>query len=232
MYALDTEAGGEQLMGAVHACGARAVVLDTFARVVKGEENQADTVQAFYRHSGIRLKAEGVGYLRIDHAGKNAETNSPRGTSAKRDDVDVIWRQRRTEKGVQLDCSGGSRLSWVGPTLTVDRLVDPITTLVRYSMPVQLGWTAQAIAKARELDAAGVPLDASRPQAEEMLKAKGVAPGRHVYVAEALRMRREMPQMSDMPVPGTGGTGQAPQAIPDPRGQAGTEPVDLFDDQP
>jgi hypothetical protein len=229
MHALDTEAGGEELIAAVHACGARAVVIDTLSRVVTGDENQADTIQRFYRHTGIRLKKDGIAYVRLDHAGKNTETNSPRGSSAKRDDVDVIWRQKRTDKGVQLDCTNGSRLSWVGPHLTVDRIVDPKTTLVRYSMPVQLGWTAQAIEKARELDAIGAPVTISKADAIAALKAAGKTPGRITVLLEAIKCRLANPSPDPSKVPGTA---LPPQGFPDASEQAGTEPADLFDDQP
>ena len=57
---------------------------------MSGEENSADTIKNFYQHTGMPLKAAGIALLRIDHAGKDL-TRGQRGTSAKRDDVDVVW---------------------------------------------------------------------------------------------------------------------------------------------
>ena len=59
-------------------------------RTVSGEENSADMIKNFNRYAGTPLKAAGIALLRIDHAGKDL-TRGQRGTSAKRDDVDVVW---------------------------------------------------------------------------------------------------------------------------------------------
>jgi len=91
-------------------------------------------VRAFYRHTGIRLKQLGIGYLRTDHAGKD-RTRGQRGSSAKRDDVDIVWSLRRTQAGVSLNCKNSSRLSWVPTDLKLDRLVDP-NGIVSYRTPV------------------------------------------------------------------------------------------------
>jgi len=185
---LDTAPGGQAIEQMVTQVGAKAVVFDTFGRSVAGEEDKADTVRAFFRHTGARLKRMGVGYLRTDHAGK-VRGKGQRGSSAKRDDVDVIWALKRTGSGVQLDCTGSSRLSWVGPLLRVDRT--DVLGLVTYSAPIRMGWTDAAIDKAAELDQAGVPLDAGRPAAIAMLRAAGLAPGRNQVLADALKLRHE-----------------------------------------
>jgi hypothetical protein len=196
---LDSKQGGLELVELVLAVKAQAAVFDTFGRAVEGEEDKADTVRAFYRHTGITLKRHGIGYLRTDHMGKD-RIRGQRGSSAKRDDVDVIWSQRRTSSGVLLDCAGSSRLSWVGPTLQLDRV--EASDSVSYSAPIQMGWTLPAMTKAAELDAVGLPLEASRSQAIEALKAQGKTPGKVTILVEALRYRRERPQGTGS---GTGG---------------------------
>ena len=87
---LDTPAGGQCLLAEALKVKAQLVVIDTLIRTVSGEENSADTIKNFYQHTGMALKAAGIALLRIDHAGKDL-TRGQRGTSAKRDDVDVVW---------------------------------------------------------------------------------------------------------------------------------------------
>jgi hypothetical protein len=187
MHALDTEAGGREIETLVRRHGAQAVVIDTFGRAVAGEENDADTVRAFYQHAGSRLKRLGVGYLRLDHAGKD-QTKGQRGSSAKRDDVDVVWSMRRAKAGeVTLVCAGSSRLDWVSD-LTVTRSDDDGT--VSYSAVVAR-WPAGTGPKAKELDDLGVPLTATRREAEDALRAAGLKPGRLSVLCSALKYRRE-----------------------------------------
>ncbi len=87
---LDTPAGGQRLLAEALKVGAQLVVIDTLIRTVDGEENSADTIKNFSRHTATPLKANDIALLRIDHAGKDL-TRGQRGTSAKRDDVDVVW---------------------------------------------------------------------------------------------------------------------------------------------
>ena len=87
---LDTAAGGQRLLKEALNVNAQLVVIDTLIRTVEGEENSADTIKNFSRYTAVPLKAAGIALLRIDHAGKDL-TRGQRGTSAKRDDVDVVW---------------------------------------------------------------------------------------------------------------------------------------------
>lgn len=108
---LDTAAGAAQVVQAAEAIGAELVVIDTFGRSVAGEEDSADTVRAFYRHTGLALKQRGIAMLRTDHTGKD-QAKGQRGSSAKADDVDVVWRLTRTDEGAKLECTH-KRVSWV-----------------------------------------------------------------------------------------------------------------------
>jgi len=226
IYPLNTEDGGKQLLSYIESVNAKAVVLDTFARVVTGDENDARTVDDFYRHTGIRLKQQRIGYLRLDHGGHDKSKGHPRGTSAKLGDVDVIWRQRRHPSGnVQLTCGNASRLAWVGPELNVDRNVNVVTGEVSYSMPIRFGWPAGTAEKAADLTTAGVPLDAGRPAAIAALKAAGLKPGRWAVLSAALKFRREQSGTVAGPTPN-------PPVPPSDQGNSGTGPVDLYSDQP
>ncbi len=87
--ALDTKAGGQAVLGKVAEHGASIVVFDTQSKMLDGPEDKADTAGAFYRHTLLPLKREGCAVVIIDHAGN--DPSKPRGTSGKRDDVDVVW---------------------------------------------------------------------------------------------------------------------------------------------
>ena len=88
---LDTEAGGLEFGALIDAYAIQAgdvVVLDSLQRVVKGPENDSDTLRAFYRCTGMALKKRGLAVVRTDNTGKEPDKGA-RGTSGKRDDVDV-----------------------------------------------------------------------------------------------------------------------------------------------
>lgn len=108
---LDTPAGGHRLLAKAVQIGADLVIIDTMSRAVSGDENDADTVRDFYRCTGSPLKAAGIAVLRLDHAGKEMERGQ-RGTSAKADDVDIVWGLSRTEDGALLTLTH-SRMAWV-----------------------------------------------------------------------------------------------------------------------
>lgn len=90
MPPLDGPAGGADIVDVADHHNADLVIIDTIARVVAGEENSADTYRALYRHTLAPLKAKGRAVVRLDHRGKD-KTAGARGSSAKNDDVDVVW---------------------------------------------------------------------------------------------------------------------------------------------
>lgn len=188
LHPLDSEAGGREIETLATRYGAKAVIIDTFTRAVAGEENDADTVRAFYQHAGSRLKRAGIGCLRLDHAGKD-RSRGQRGTSAKRDDVDIIWSMKRADGGgFVLDCTESTRLDWVDPKLAVERVVEDDE--IRYRASV-LPWPAGTADKAKQLVTAGVPLAASRREAATLLRAAGIKPGRTTVLCAALKYRRQ-----------------------------------------
>ena len=58
--ALDTAEGGQYLYNLAKRLHVDAVVVDTIGRAIEGEENSADTIRAFYRHTAQPLKAAGI----------------------------------------------------------------------------------------------------------------------------------------------------------------------------
>ena len=88
--ALNHEAGGSYLEAIIEIYQPHFIFFDTFSRFVDADENLARTVQDFYAFTGRILKKRGIGYMRLDHTGKNTAVGA-RGTSAKTDDLDLIW---------------------------------------------------------------------------------------------------------------------------------------------
>jgi len=108
---LDKPEGAKQICDLARQCQAKLVIIDTFSRAVEGAENDADTVRNFYRWTAINLKAEGRSLLRIDHAGKDLKKGA-RGTSAKNDDVDLVWQMTRTGDNIKLTATK-KRHTWI-----------------------------------------------------------------------------------------------------------------------
>jgi len=93
-------------------------VIDTLGRVVQGDENSADTVRAFYRHSGALLKSKGITTVRLDHEGKDSSSGA-RGSSAKGDDIDLAWRLTNIRGKITLTRQL-SRLNWVPSSVSIE----------------------------------------------------------------------------------------------------------------
>lgn len=162
LHPLDTEQGGQELVDYATHIGADLVVVDTISRAVEGDENESDTYRAFFRHTGMRLKAAGITWVRIDHAGKD-KGKGQRGSSAKNDDVDVVWELTRMEDGGVLLKSTHKRLGFVPDKIELDRSDDPLVYTTAKGPTFKPGTKE----KAAEFDRAGVPVDATRRQARE-----------------------------------------------------------------
>jgi hypothetical protein len=219
---LDTAEGGRAVVGMAKGLGARLVVIDTFGRAVDGEEDKADTVRAWYRWTGQSLKTAGIGFLRIDHAGKHLE-NGQRGSSAKNDDVDVVWEMTERGHGEFLLRATKRRVSWVDERIVL-RQTD-VNGVLGYRWDsgsvTYLTGTAEVADLLDRLDA---PIEISRRRAMALLRAEGHGKGNNV-VADALRWRRESAEyrvqyLSNAGVRTVGvrahSTGTNPQVVPPP----------------
>lgn len=145
----DTPEGGAAICRLAELVDAQIIILDTFSRAVEGDENDADTVRAFYRHTGLGLKAAKRAFVRIDHAGKDL-AKGQRGTSAKNDDVDIVWQMTATEQGVRLTAKK-RRMGWVPDTVELTISDDPLN----YDMAQRPGYppgTGEAIDLLDQLD--------------------------------------------------------------------------------
>ena len=108
---LNTYEGSAEVMKLVELTGAEVVVIDTTGRAVEGEENSADTYREFARTTGLALKAKGIALLRTDHAGKDKGKSGQRGSSAKNDDVDLVYHMEREAHTIKLT-RVFSRIGW------------------------------------------------------------------------------------------------------------------------
>lgn len=169
-FPFDTPEGGQQLEALVEATGAVLVVVDTLIRSVKGEENSSDTVKDFNRYTGQRLKARGVTLVRVDHAGKDT-AKGQRGTSAKRDDVDVVWRLKAGSKVNGAESmtliNDASRMSWVPQEVPVTRRDNPL----RHTLPA-VSISHQAATYWNVLLRAGAKRPVTNQEAEQIIRAE------------------------------------------------------------
>lgn len=131
---MDTERGGQQVRRLAAAVNADVVIIDTFARAVSGDEDSADTVRAFYRATGMLLKQDGRAWVRLDHAGKG-NADDARGSSAKNDDVDLVWKLSKTDSGYEFK-RGKVRMGYVQEKVQLVRSDEPfVLRLQRSSAP-------------------------------------------------------------------------------------------------
>ena len=124
---LDKPEGAKQICDLARTCQAELVIIDTFSRAVEGAENDADTVRNFYRWTALNLKQEGRALLRIDHAGKDLGKGA-RGSSAKNDDVDLVWQMVRSNDEIKLTATK-KRHTWIRDQyLVVNESIEMFTT--------------------------------------------------------------------------------------------------------
>jgi hypothetical protein len=188
---LDTAAGGRTVLGLVHRDGLQVVVFDTFSRVVVGEENLADTIAAYNRHTATPLKAAGIASARLDHVGHTNQDRA-RGTSSKGADVDVGWVLTRGDaNSLTLDHHGVSRLRWVGRQLHLMLQDGPPARYV-VAMTTAPDGTKACIGL---LDRLGIPTDWGRNRVREASKEHGEKVTNTVLGA-AIRGRREDENLS------------------------------------
>jgi hypothetical protein len=227
---LNTYEGATALTKLCELTKAEVVIIDTTGRAIEGEEDKADSYRAFARTTGLALKKAGIALVRTDHAGKKVGQGQ-RGSSAKNDDVDIVYRLDKTDEGVRL-VRTHSRISWCPEK--VDLIVedfDDITT-IRYKAPSNRGFTAQAIDLARRLDQLGYPLDLGVNETIKLAKEQGITLGRKTLVSEAIRCRKQpkpdplevVPVNSREPVGTTPKTGTTWEPLREPLGNHLLEP--------
>jgi len=190
---LDTPEGGQHLHQLATQLNVNAVVVDTIGRAVEGEENSADTIRAFYRHTAQQLKQAGIAVLRTDHSGKDADKGQ-RGTSAKNDDVDIVYRLTRTQTGVTLQRTH-SRITWAPDNIPIDYTeTDDGTVTVQLAATKTFPDGTAPIAKL--LDELNIPLEQGMRKTAQQLRDAGHH-HRNSLIRAAVQMRREQHLRTD-----------------------------------
>ncbi len=183
---LDEPDGGRAVVRLAEIVQASLVVIDTFGRAVHGDENDADTVRAWYRWTGLHLKHAGRAFVRIDHAGKDL-AKGQRGTSAKNDDVDIVWQMTSRDNNAFDLVAKKRRMGWVPETVAVT-LED--TDELHFSLTNGPSWPAGTAAVAADLDRLGVPVETTRKAARTALRDADIGCRNNVLGA-AIRYRRD-----------------------------------------
>lgn len=196
---LDTHEGGAALLRLVERVDAELVVIDTVSRVISGDENDARTFHNLANFTTMPLTALGVALLRLDHAGKDV-TRDQRGSSAKGDDLDVIWRLAKRGDRVTLTATKRRQI-WVPDVVQLVQLQEPF----RHVLADLSVWDRpEGVEKlATRLDDLDVPLSMGRDRARRLLQQAGETASNELLTA-ALKYRREIGE----PVRGSSRTGQ------------------------
>ncbi len=192
---LDTAAGGQGLMHMAKAARAEVVIIDTFIRAVEGDENDANTTAAFDRFSGRALKSQGIAWVRMDHSGKDP-TKGARGSSAKNDDVDIVWQMTANEEGYSLKAVK-RRMGWVPETVGIIKRDDPTLT---FHTSIEAAVPAGTVTVIELLDTLGVDPHASRRQAENAVREAGQKVRTAVVAAAQKRRRLRAQRENDITV--------------------------------
>ena len=147
---LDTKRGGEELLEMAMDLSVELVVIDTMSRAVEGEENSADTLRNYYKHTGAKLKSHGITVQRLDHTGKD-KSRGMRGTSAKADDVDVASCIKRSGVDMVEIVNTHSRIGWM-PARTQIMVDEDPQGIMRHRL--RLCGEYYAVSEATQSDAA------------------------------------------------------------------------------
>lgn len=189
LSALDSRQGGLELLAATRRERTSLDIIDTVSRAVNGEENSNDTWLQFYRQTGLLLKREGVGCVRLDHSGKDA-ARGQRGGSAKSGDVDAVWNLAKLSADLfSLHCEATRQLLPTD-TLTLTRRLNPLRHELSGGPSAPAAAAADQLNKCMAwLDNLRLPIQTGRDACRVALKADGKTVSNDI-LAEAVRRRK------------------------------------------
>lgn len=170
---------GAQLLAAVEDQEVEFVVLDTASRTIRGPENDNDTWNAWDRNTGVPLRRLGVGFLRMDHAGKDVERGA-RGGSAKGTDVDLVWRLETDKDANPITVTLTNEKARIPVPFDVIMLKRLFTPTMRHERMAEDAQTVRLVKNAvklrdiwERLDKLGIPEKTGAPTALARLRADG-----------------------------------------------------------
>lgn len=180
---LDTMLGGRVLAQEVARYDPQLIVFDSISRFIGGKEDAADTWQDFYTHTMIPLRRQNRTVLRLDHQGHDTGKGA-RGSSAKRDDVDVAWIMKRRGDCIDLKLDKGRGLGHP-ERVELRRKSNPLRHVLA-SPDSKLDECVDS------MNALGIRLQATRDEAADMLRENGYKFSNTV-IGLALKARRPSP---------------------------------------
>jgi len=212
--ALDSPAGGRDLLELATVHDVDVVIIDTVSRVISGKENDADTFNALYRCALAPLKGLGVAVFRLDHAGKDT-LKGQRGSSAKNGDVDAVWNLTATGPILTLHCEM-SRTQIDVQAISLRRALDPLRHEITSHATAATGRVQDLMTK---LDDLGVPVDISHREAGRHLRAAGEkATAADIGAAvNARKVRFSTPASQPNHAPGPAATDWPNRSEPEPQ---------------
>jgi hypothetical protein len=188
---LDTALGAARFLAHVEHHRPDAVIFDTWRHTSDGDENDVATLNAFVRHTTNALGSLGVGYMIVDHSGKDTSRGA-RGSSAKGAEVDEIWSFTRPLDSNVATMYHIGRRNWVPSELQVTLIDDGERRYYeRPAMIEALIPDPSMTAKVTEMDAAGLPDDLSVAAARQWYKDHDLRPGRQATFAKAIAYRKD-----------------------------------------
>jgi hypothetical protein len=188
---LDTALGAARFLAHVERHRPDAVIFDTWRHTSDGDENDVATLNAFVRHTTNALGSLGVGYMIVDHSGKDTSRGA-RGSSAKGAEVDEIWSFTRPLDSNVATMYHIGRRNWVPSELQVTLIDDGERRYYeRPAMIEALIPDPSMTAKVTEMDAAGLPDDLSVAAARQWYKDHDLRPGRQATFAKAIAYRKD-----------------------------------------
>lgn len=201
---LDSEAGGRELAELAELHDAALVIIDTLSRVVRGDENSADTYRNLYRYALAPLKSQRRAVVRLDHTGKDGAAGA-RGSSAKNDDVDAVWLlSQQVEKGglarvgLKLERQRGNAHP---ERVKILREVDPILRHVAIEDEPPLGDQLRIQETVAEMNRLKLDPEIGGMKARKALRAAGLKV-RNDIVAAAVKARKKAAEgVEDRPIP-------------------------------
>jgi hypothetical protein len=199
---LDTPQGGRELATIVNAYEMQPgdlVVLDSFQRVTQGPENDSDTTRAYYNCTGIGLKRRGLTVARTDNTG-HSETGRARGSSGKKDDVDIELVMTKINNSRLEIKPGKVRISGI-EAVVVDRETDEDTGRVCFNTRAD-PFRALVIAAYAALEEHGIDPALGENKQWSALRSAGVTNIPRTAVREAVKERKAV-----LRTPGTASVG-------------------------
>jgi len=191
---LDLPEGGKAVVRLAELVGAQLVVIDTFSRAVIGDENDADTVRSWYRNTGLHLKHDNRAFLRVDHAGKDV-AKGQRGTSAKNDDVDVVWQMTAKDEGAFTLTAKKRRMGWVPEKVELQRVERG--GVLTFELADAHSWPSGTVEVANVLDGLGLPVETTSRAAAKAMRDAGKV-GTDAIIRAAVKYRRTRSSLSHL----------------------------------